>query len=258
MNPKNVIPIRSNVGLRQPNRKEDVLLVQAALKHLRPRGPRRSYYDGRLDGRAGPKTSDAILAFQGDQRLQADGRICPNSPCLRRISDEVRRSLPPVPRSQRPSLTFDGRRLCWKGKPFNGKCWNAVSGAPGFQRPEHQEIEWRGPIPEGLYRVRQDEHQRIDDEPLFERLLHRWDKFQEWSAKNRETNWPGGTSAWGRNRIWLRPKSGTNTFGRTDFSIHGGDYPGSGGCVDLTNHMSDFVKHFTSYGADMDLVVKYR
>ncbi len=51
--------------------------------------------------------------------------------------------------------------------------------------------------------------------------------------------------------------SRTDTLGRSGFSIHGGSTPGSAGCVDLTQQMPDFTKHFREYGADMDLIVKY-
>ena len=42
------------------------------------------------------------------------------------------------------------------------------------------------------------------------------------------------------------------------FQFMGGLFAGSAGCIDLTNQMSDFAKHFRAYGADMDLVVEYR
>ncbi|OJT23973.1 hypothetical protein BO221_16965 [Archangium sp. Cb G35] len=69
--------------------------------------------------------------------------------------------------------------------------------------------------------------------------------------------WPGGESSWGKHRIWLKPKSGTKTYGRSGFSIHGGDNPGSAGCIDLVGQMPNFVKMFRAYGKDMDLTVKY-
>lgn len=45
--------------------------------------------------------------------------------------------------------------------------------------------------------------------------------------------WPGGTDSWGTQRAFLNPSPGTNTFGRSGFSIHGDTSPGSAGCIDL-------------------------
>jgi hypothetical protein len=64
-------------------------------------------------------------------------------------------------------------------------------------------------------------------------------------------------SAWGHHRVWLHPKDGTTTFGRGGFSIHGGDDPGSAGCIDLTTNMPYFVQKFLAFGKTLDLEVKY-
>jgi len=55
----------------------------------------------------------------------------------------------------------------------------------------------------------------------------------------------------------LHPTTGTATLGREGFSIHGGSYPGSAGCIDLTTQMSPFVGAFRAYGSDMNLEVEY-
>lgn len=46
---------------------------------------------------------------------------------------------------------------------------------------------------------------------------------------------------WGTHRIQLHPVKGTRTFGRDGFYLHGGDKPGSHGCIDIGEKMSDFV-----------------
>ena len=38
---------------------------------------------------------------------------------------------------------------------------------------------------------------------------------------------------WGDWRVRLHPSRSTNTFGRDGFFIHGGDTPGSAGCIDI-------------------------
>lgn len=69
--------------------------------------------------------------------------------------------------------------------------------------------------------------------------------------------WRGGWRSWGFQRIWIHPMAGTNTFGRSNFSIHGGMTPGSRGCIDLTLAMERFANRFQGTGRDMILVVRY-
>ncbi|HZP92846.1 MAG TPA: RHS repeat-associated core domain-containing protein [Burkholderiales bacterium] len=38
---------------------------------------------------------------------------------------------------------------------------------------------------------------------------------------------------WGNWRVRISPRSGTNTFGRGGFYLHGGNFPGSAGCIDV-------------------------
>ena len=49
--------------------------------------------------------------------------------------------------------------------------------------------------------------------------------------------WSGSEYLWGNSRVWLEPSKETNTYGRDDFSIHGGWVPGSAGCVDITSNI---------------------
>ena len=70
------------------------------------------------------------------------------------------------------------------------------------------------------------------------------------------TAWPGGESSWGQHRIWLEPAPGTVTHGRSGFSIHGGDTPGSAGCIDLTHSIGEFADEFVKYGKDLVLTVE--
>jgi hypothetical protein len=66
--------------------------------------------------------------------------------------------------------------------------------------------------------------------------------------------WPKGIPAWGNYRVWLNPDPDTETFGRGNFSIHGGWTPGSAGCIDLTREMDDFAELMQSLGQDEVLV----
>lgn len=146
-------------------------------------------------------------------------------------------------------LTFNGHWLCWTwtdgSKP--GLCWKAVSGRSGYQSKEHQKLADKGPIPEGQWLVSQSKYQKMPDRSWSDMLINELGRGA----------WPGGESSWGQHRIWLAPKSGTQTHGRSGFSIHGGDSPGSAGCIDLTDQLSAFIQEFRAYGKDVDLTVKY-
>ena len=70
--------------------------------------------------------------------------------------------------------------------------------------------------------------------------------------------WYGGTIAWGLERVFLAPSAGTDTLGRNNFSIHGGDQYGSAGCIDLGHNEVDFFRTLTNLGiANISLNVDY-
>jgi hypothetical protein len=144
-------------------------------------------------------------------------------------------------------LAFDGQRLSWLRGGRVVASWPAVSGKAGYQGKSHQRLKGQGPLPEGVWEVRQSEYQKMPDRGILDSLL----------AELGGTAWPGGTSSWGRHRIWLHPKPGTVTFGRGGFSIHGGDTPGSAGCIDLTTNMPYFAQRFLRHGKTLELTVKY-
>lgn len=144
-------------------------------------------------------------------------------------------------------LEFNGHRLCWFVNGVADKCWPAVSGRPGYMRREFQSLEDKGPLPEGKWILRQSEYQKMPSRNWIERV----------GSELGRTAWPGGASAWGRHRIWLEPAEGTNTYQRSGFSIHGGDSPGSAGCIDLTTHVPGFIVRFLQYKRDMTLIVDY-
>jgi len=79
----------------------------------------------------------------------------------------------------------------------------------------------------------------------------------QWAGVFGRGTWPGNYKSWGNHRVWLYPMEGTNTFGRTLFSLHGGDFLGSAGCVDLARGMETFAPLFRSSEKDLTLTVKY-
>ncbi len=147
-------------------------------------------------------------------------------------------------------LHFDGKTLTWvdtNGKVFGS--WGGVSGREGYQDPRFQNQFGKGPIPEGEYSF--GEHQMWGELPFGEQLESTY-------SFGLGGEWPGGTYAWGKDRIWLQPNAGTDTLGRSGFSIHGGAKPGSAGCIDLTTNMNSFAAHYRAFGDRVDrLVVDY-
>lgn len=122
--------------------------------------------------------------------------------------------------------------------------WSAGSGRPGSMSPDLQHKEGLGPIPEGQYSVNQADYQ---SRSVITQFLGAFGK----------GTWPGNANSWGDHRIWVYPLDGTNTFGRSGFTIHGGKFMGSAGCIDLTSGMPSFVEAFQGGGQDAVLTVGY-
>jgi len=150
-------------------------------------------------------------------------------------------------------LRFDGKQLMWReiGQSY---VWPATSGKPGFEGKQYQTEKNIGPIPEGRYVARQSRLERWENYSLTDR---RRCILRSFGIIRGSGTWPGCTMAWGERRVWLHLRPGTQTYGRDGFSIHGGDWPGSIGCIDLTSYMPHFVDAFVKYGKDMDVVVSY-
>ncbi len=127
------------------------------------------------------------------------------------------------------------------------KSWPAVSGARGFQSKEYTFLENKGPIPEGVWIVEQNQYQNFWDYSVMDIL----------GSPFMFGKWPGSVAAWGGERIWLSPLPPTSVESRGGFTIHGGLTPGSAGCIDLTTHSATFMQKFRMYGRDMKMTVGY-
>jgi hypothetical protein len=149
-------------------------------------------------------------------------------------------------------LLFDGRSLQWIEDGQVERRWPDVSGKPGFNGKEHQSLKDRGPIPEGRYVALQSDLQKWEETPAINRAACILNFISIKAGR-----WPGCTVAWGTRRVGLVPCRRTNVFGRNNFTIHGGWFPGSIGCIDLTNSMESFAKEFLLYAKDMELAVRY-
>lgn len=174
--------------------------------------------------------------------LDGKGQLVPPGTVIK-----IEGSLPTVKLTPLDELLFNGSKLCWLKGNKKTKCWPAVSGRKNYQTGIHQKKKDRGPLPEGLWHVKQSRYQKMGNRSNAEKL----------AAELGRTAWPGGESSWGRHRIWLDPADGTETYRRSGFSIHGGDDPGSAGCVDLTNSLEKFIIEFRKHKRDMLLEVVY-
>ncbi|MBF0308079.1 MAG: hypothetical protein HQL56_00935 [Magnetococcales bacterium] len=168
--------------------------------------------------------------------------------------------LPPDLTSGEEKLIFDGKHLTYWNDGKMQKYWGGVSGKKGFQSKEHQGDKSKGPIPEGAWKVQQANLQELDSP---EKLAEAWGNHAVQKVVNRFGSgekigsYSSGVVGWGKQRVWLEPDEQTDIKGRGGFSIHGGWFPGSAGCVDLTNNMEDFSEWFKGHGRDINLHVKY-
>lgn len=125
--------------------------------------------------------------------------------------------------------------------------WGATSEREGYQSSEFQSVADKGHILEGSYTI-------DPARTLSYSSTSTWDRFK---GNIGLVTWPGGKDSCGEFRTWLTPMQGTNTYGRSGFSIHGGTTPGSAGCIDLTMNNKSFHSWLKSYGKHIKLNVKY-
>jgi RHS repeat-associated core domain len=159
-------------------------------------------------------------------------------------------------------LRFDGCKL--SRVPYWGKAdlsWDAVSGLPGTSAADQGE-KGKGPLPEGIYTINPSETQyRFDEKLVVYPLLGGFGgvgttwvySHPLWAHMDSQG------AAWGEYRTNLHPDPGTDVKGRdpNGFFIHGGDTPGSKGCIDLTGENNAFHNFLRSYGKPIKLVVNY-
>lgn len=104
------------------------------------------------------------------------------------------------------SLLFNGSTLTHFDNSGNVQgTYPATSGRPGVNDPT---AAYSGPIPAGNYTLNPPE---ISPGGFLRNLL----------------------GDWGNYRVPLHPDAGTDTFGRSNFFLHGGTKPGSAGCIDI-------------------------
>jgi hypothetical protein len=157
-----------------------------------------------------------------------------------RVAERGNSSLPDV----NVELVFDGTQLTVSGAV--GQSFPAVSGTPDPQgnfdySPARQQLENAGPIPEGEYWIAPAQMKSL------------WYYPADWVPLAGRPK-----AAWGSHRITIHPFDSTVTFGRGGFFIHGGETPGSIGCIDLTSEIGDFADLVEPFGGKkIKLTVTY-
>ena len=192
-------------------------------------------------------------------------------------------------------LLFDGDYLHWRKSGATIVKWPAVAGATpwneeSFERyytknTDFSKMRAWGPPPSGKYAVKnlqtatgatskkirelESSLQHLQKFSYSDWALESYeeDEYDEENKRENENyswhlNTIGRKLAWGNYRASFKALPGTNTYNRSGFYIHGGEVPGSHGCIDLLTHMDDFAKLFVLWqsqsGSTMILTVKYK
>ena len=262
--------------------KDELYILQGALKQtefgnlLGTSGPNK---DG-VDGILGSKTKNALSKFQEKNKITGENGILGTKSIalLKPLMDKVKivrpatkQSTPPTKSPTKSSyLFFDGKTLklvvngkaiatynAWSGRTK----WNATTAAQKdlvnrmVNKIEFMKVKGAGPIPEGSYylggiekRTNGDALKLAGNKDWYE-LLKVYDA--EFNKIGDNHNFNAGTAqdmiAWGNYRMAIIKKSGTETFGRGSFYLHGGGLAGSIGCIDLVDRIDDFVATYKSH-----------
>jgi hypothetical protein len=100
-----------------------------------------------------------------------------------------------------------------------------------------------GPIPEGDYDLPSKQNS-TDPSKEGNWNTDDWNEYEKWDGdgfKPWKTNVdPRSKKGWGDRFARLKPDPKTETYGRSNFNVHGGTEPGSAGCIDIGCNDRDF------------------
>ena len=163
-------------------------------------------------------------------------------------------------------LVFDGKKICLlsSDRVLCHKCWEAASGKPVngmfFYTKERQKTKDDGPLPEGEYWL--PTRKTSDPGEYGNWDTDDWNEYASWGIIN---YLPWRTNIGSRNkRDWgerfgrMRIAEGTQTYGRSQFNIHGGWEKGSSGCIDIGDNDSGFFDRIRALdGEEIKVIVDY-
>jgi hypothetical protein len=134
----------------------------------------------------------------------------------------------------RHQLGFDGQTVTLHDREGNSLgAYPGTSGRDGNTDPRARKL---GPIPEGDYLLDPTE---INEVSGFPQWLRSW------------------TGDWGNFRVNVTPMPGTETHGRSGFFVHGGDAPGSAGCIDVGDQDTVLFPQLRNLEGPVRLRVQY-
>ncbi|MFI3262337.1 MAG: DUF2778 domain-containing protein [Rikenellaceae bacterium] len=166
---------------------------------------------------------------------------------------------------QGDTLSSDTLKLkAYSGKNLDGKFSN--TGKFDYSK-EAQTKKSTGPIPEGKYWVNPQQiiYNKNDDYdyiPGFaEEIGNQASGVIGQVMGKKIGRWPGGTPSWGIGRIDINPKKvKVGNTERDSFTIHGGDYKGSAGCIDVVENdkvLFNYLEKYKNYTDSIPLTVDY-
>ncbi len=224
---------RAEENNSKPKESNDIQQAKTTLANL-------GYYRGKIDNMTTPGLTKAMNDFAQDHQI--------NEQTISKSIDGITEKLKSVKTPAR--LDFDGKYLRFIQDGKLVLVLNAMSGNPDYQNRNYQDVQNKGPLPEGSYRVKQDRIQDIDLKQGIGGAIIKLTPFKRGQAY-------GGYPAWGKTRVWLEPFSSNNMHGRNNFTIHGGATMGSAGCIDIPGHTKEFFNVLRKYGKDIILNVHY-
>lgn len=277
-----------------PMSKTDIEKLQTALSktEFAPMLTKYTNANNGIDGNFGKGTRAALAAFQEKSKISGEtNTIGPlTKKALNFDTIVVKPTTPVAPKTSKEKtsslayVVFNGKTLNWVENGRIVRQWNAWSGrtkwsaATPYQKKlaatltkiEFMRIKDNGPIPQGNYTISSIQARtngnalKLCGNKTWEQIGKMVaDEFQK-IGENHDFN--SGTiqdqNAWGNYRLPITKKSGTETFGRGGFYLHGGGTAGSIGCIDLVDRIDDFVQHYKQYlsktGArGMEVIVDY-
>ncbi len=155
---------------------------------------------------------------------------------------------------------FNGSQLTLYGKDGSMRTYSAVSGrvdALGRTQPGLQGVRNVGPISAGRYSFNPADIQNWNRLSGANQVASTLSPIAQILGLGKHGAWPGGTYAWGTQRVPLTPSARTDTLGRDNFFIHGGREPGSAGCIDLCGQAGDFFNAVSGTTEDIEVEVAY-
>ena len=204
------------------------------IKELKTMLTNLGYFQGEIDNNLSPSFYKALNDYSEDDNLN-------NENIVNRINHAYNKL---INYDNLSRVDFDGQYLRFIENGHTILELPAMSGKSEYQEKKYQNLINKGQIPEGSYRIKQNNVQDID-------------KVSNLLGYTGRGMAPGGWNSWGLKRVWLEPFNTNSMYNRNKFSIHGGANLGSSGCIDLAKHELEFFNKLKKYGRDMIINVKY-